>query len=62
MIYPGTWLVLATVAIILLLFWMGWYWARTHGQLDDVEAAKYAMLENERSYHDDDFYKRTRHD
>ena len=53
MLYPGTWLVLATVAIILLLFGMGVYWARTHGQFDDVEAAKFAMLENDRNYRDD---------
>jgi nitrogen fixation-related uncharacterized protein len=56
-IYTGTWLVLATLAIILVLFGLGWYWARAHGQFDDVEAAKYAMLENERRYHDDDFWR-----
>jgi len=55
MIYTGTWLILATLAIILLLFWLGYYWARTHGQFDDVEAAKYAMLENDRRYRDDEF-------
>ncbi len=54
MIDNGTWLVLATLAIILLLFWLGYYWARTHGQFDDVEAAKYRMIENERTYHDDE--------
>ncbi len=54
MIYTGTWLVLATLAIILLLFLLGHYWVRTHGQFDDVEAAKYRMLENERTYHDDE--------
>ncbi len=53
MIYPGTWLVLATLAIILILFGLGYYWARTHSQFDDVEAAKYAMLENDRTYRDD---------
>ncbi len=55
MIYSGTWLVLATLAIILMLFGLGYYWARTHGQFDDIEAAKYAMLENERSYGDDKY-------
>ncbi len=55
MVYPGTWLVLATLAIILLLFWLGYYWARTHGQFEDIEAAKYAMLENERKARDDEF-------
>jgi nitrogen fixation-related uncharacterized protein len=54
MIYPGTWLVLATLAIILQLFGMGVYWARTQGQFDDFEAAKYAMLEIERNYRDDE--------
>lgn len=54
MVYPGTWLVLATLAIILLLFWLGYYWARTHGQFDDVEEAKYAMLENDRNYRDNE--------
>ncbi len=53
-IFPGTWLVLATLAIILLLFGLGYYWARTHGQFDDVESAKYRMLENERTYDDNE--------
>ena len=55
MVYSGTWLVLATLAIILILFGLGYYWARAHGQFDDIEAAKYAMLENERSYGDDKY-------
>lgn len=55
MIYSGTWLVLATLAITLVLFGLGVYWARTHGQFDDIEAAKYAMLENERRYGDDKY-------
>ncbi|MBI3361752.1 MAG: cbb3-type cytochrome oxidase assembly protein CcoS [Chloroflexi bacterium] len=55
MILPGTWLVLATLAVMLILFWLGWFWARAHGQFDDVEAAKHAMIENERSYRDDRF-------
>ena len=54
MVLPGTWLVLATLSIIILMFWLGYYWARTHGQFDDVEAAKYAMLKNDREYHNDD--------
>ena len=37
MLYPATYLILATLALILTLFWLGWYWARTHGQFDDVE-------------------------
>ncbi|MBI4770110.1 MAG: cbb3-type cytochrome oxidase assembly protein [Chloroflexi bacterium] len=41
---------LATLAIILILFCIGWYWAWRHGQFDDVEAAGYRMLENEREY------------
>jgi cbb3-type cytochrome oxidase maturation protein len=47
MVYPATWLVLATVAIILVIFGLGYYWARTHGQFDDVEMAKHSMLEDE---------------
>ncbi len=47
MVLPATWLVLATVAIILVLFGLGYYWARSHGQFDDIEAAKYSMLEND---------------
>lgn len=54
MILPATWLVLAALAIILLVFWSGYFWARTHGQFDDVEAAKYAMLENDRNYREDE--------
>jgi nitrogen fixation-related uncharacterized protein len=54
MIYPGTWLVVATLAVILILFGMGVYWARIQGQFDDFEAAKYAMLENERNHNDDE--------
>lgn len=52
MVYPGTWLVFGTLAIILLLFMLGAYWARRQGQFDDVEAAKYAMFENDREYDD----------
>jgi nitrogen fixation-related uncharacterized protein len=54
MILPGTLLVLTTLAIILVVFVLGCYWAWTHGQFDDVEAAKYAMLENERRYPGDE--------
>ncbi len=46
MVFPATWLVLATVAIILVLFGLGYYWARSHGQFDNVEMAKYSMLED----------------
>lgn len=54
MIYPATWLVLVTVAIVLILFGLGYYWARTHGQLEDVEEAKYSMLRNEHLGNEDD--------
>ena len=54
MILPATWLVLAALAVILLIFWSGYFWARAHGQFDDVEAAKYAMLENDRNYREDE--------
>ncbi len=46
MVFPATWLVLATVAIILVIFGLGYYWARSHGQFDDIEMAKYSMLED----------------
>ena len=48
MLYPATWLVLATVAIMLVLYGLGYYWARQQGQLDDVEEAKHKMLAIER--------------
>ena len=47
MVFPATWLVLATVAIVLVLFGLGYYWARSHGQFDDIEMAKYSMLEDD---------------
>lgn len=46
---------MATLAIIILLFAFGVYWAYTHDQFDDVEAAKYAMLDNDQECHDDEF-------
>ncbi len=54
MIYPATWVVLAAVALFLMIFGMGYLWARAHGQFDDIEAAKYAMLENDRNYREDE--------
>jgi nitrogen fixation-related uncharacterized protein len=54
MIYPGTWLVLGTLAIIILLYCLGVYWARTQGQFDDFEEAKNVMLKNDREYRDDE--------
>lgn len=54
-VYPATILVFAAVVIILILFWLGYHYARTHGQFDDVEAAKVRMLEIERSYGDDEY-------
>lgn len=55
MVYSGTWLVLATLAFIILLYWLGYYWAWSHGQFDDIETAKYAMLKNDEEYRDDEF-------
>jgi nitrogen fixation-related uncharacterized protein len=54
MIYSGTWLVLATLAVIISLFVIGVYWAYTNNQFDDVEAAKYTMLDDEWEYPDDE--------
>jgi nitrogen fixation-related uncharacterized protein len=56
MVYTGTWLVLATVAVIVILFWLGYYWAKSNGQFDDFETITHTMLENERRYGDDEFY------
>ncbi len=47
MVLPGTWLVLATLALILVLFWGGYLIARASGQFDDVEAIKYKVLEDD---------------
>ena len=55
MVFTGTWLILATLAIILLIFGLGFYWAYSNGQFDDIEAVKYTMLENERNYRDGEF-------
>jgi nitrogen fixation-related uncharacterized protein len=54
MVYIGTWLVIATVAITLFLFAIGVFWAYTHNQFDDVESAKYAMLDDDWEYQDDE--------
>jgi nitrogen fixation-related uncharacterized protein len=47
MVLPGTWLVLATLALILILFWGAYFIARASGQFDDVEAIKYKVLEDD---------------
>lgn len=54
MLYPATWLVLATVAMILILFGLGYAWARAQGQFEDVEAAKYRMLDDDQEGDDDE--------
>jgi nitrogen fixation-related uncharacterized protein len=54
MVYSGTWLVLLTLTIIIVLFLLGVYWAYSQNQFDDVEAAKYAMFENDREYQEDE--------
>lgn len=48
MVPPGSWLVWATVALILVLFWGAYFIARAAGQFDDVEAVKYSVLEDNR--------------
>jgi cbb3-type cytochrome oxidase maturation protein len=53
-VYSATWLVLSLIGIILVLFAIGYYWARRQGQFDDVEAAKYRMLENDRDEEKED--------
>ena len=46
MILPATYLVWATVALIVVLFWGGYFIARATGQLDDLESVKYKVLED----------------
>lgn len=43
-VLPGTWLVLATLALILTLFWSAYFVARASGQFDDLEDVKYKVL------------------
>lgn len=45
MVWPATWLVWATVALILVLFWGGYFIARASGHFEDLEDVKYKMLE-----------------
>jgi nitrogen fixation-related uncharacterized protein len=49
MVLPATWLVWATVALILVLFWGGYFIARATGQFDDLEQVKYKVLEDHQS-------------
>ncbi len=46
MVAPATWLVLATLALILVLFWGAYFIARATGQFDDLKAVKYKVLED----------------
>lgn len=45
MVFPATWLVWATVALILVLFWGAYFIARAGGHFDDYESVKYKVLE-----------------
>ncbi|NIQ39727.1 MAG: cbb3-type cytochrome oxidase assembly protein CcoS [Proteobacteria bacterium] len=45
MIFPATWLVWITVALILALFWGAYFIARASGHFDDLEQVKYKVLE-----------------
>ncbi len=47
MVLPATWLVLATLALILVLFWGAYFVARAAGQFDDLESVKYKVLEED---------------
>lgn len=47
MVLPATWLVWATVALILVLFWGAYFVARVSGQFEDLEAVKYKVLEGD---------------
>ena len=46
MVLPATYLVWATVALIVVLFWGGYFIARATGQFDDLESVKYKVLED----------------
>ncbi len=46
MVLPATWLVWATVALILILFGGAYFIARACGQFDDLEQVKYKVLED----------------
>ncbi len=45
MVLPATWLVWATIALILVLFWGAYFIARAAGHFDDYESVKYKVLE-----------------
>lgn len=49
MVSPATWLVWATVALILVLFWGGYLIARAKGHFDNLEEIKYKVLEDNRN-------------
>ena len=44
MVFPATWLVWATVALIFVLFWGAYFIARATGQFDNLEEVKYKVL------------------
>jgi nitrogen fixation-related uncharacterized protein len=48
MVLPATYLVWATVALIVVLFWGGYFIARVTGQLDDLESIKHKVLGDNR--------------
>ncbi|MFQ5612964.1 MAG: hypothetical protein ACE5H9_12610 [Anaerolineae bacterium] len=45
MVLPATYLVWGTVALILIIFWGGYFIARARGEFDDLEQVKYKVLE-----------------
>ncbi|MDW8325494.1 MAG: cbb3-type cytochrome oxidase assembly protein [Anaerolineales bacterium] len=47
MVYAGTWLILATTAIIIVIFLTGVYWAWRNGQFEDFEAIKYRIFDDD---------------
>jgi len=47
MIYSGTWLILATTAIIIVVFLTGVYWAWRNGQFEDFESIKHSVLKDD---------------
>jgi len=50
MVLPATWLVLATLLLVLVLFWGGYFIARASGQFENLEEVKYKVLEENQQY------------
>ncbi|MFQ5576035.1 MAG: hypothetical protein ACE5G8_03500 [Anaerolineae bacterium] len=52
MVFSATWLVWGTVALIMTLFWGGYFIARAAGQFDGLEEVKYTILKETPGHED----------